>query len=337
MDDKNNGNGPENKKRTMKRTHYILQPDAREEVNQHLENEEEEIQTKVTKLEEPHEQVNRNGVLIIMYPPEAGLGRTKEIPSSSVTIIGRQPDTDIQLINDSVSRKHAQIISNNGKYMIRDMGSTNGTYVNDTMVRGKRFIKNQDMIRVGTVLLKFLHGDQYETIYHDEVYRLTIIDALTEAYNKRYLLDYLDREIERTKRSDYPLSLVMIDIDHFKEFNDNYGHLIGDLVLKEVASRIRSTVRKNEIFARYGGEEFTVVLPDTGLKGAIEFAERARKSVGDKKMNTEGNMVTVTISLGVYTFNPNHENINSPGELIQKADTNLYKAKNAGRNCVVHE
>ncbi|MDA3864548.1 MAG: GGDEF domain-containing protein [Deltaproteobacteria bacterium] len=337
MNENNNGNGSGNKRGAMKRTHYILQPDARDKEKQHLENEEEEVQTKVTKLEQPQKKVKRNGVLIIMYPPEAGLGRTKEIPESSKIIIGRQPGVEVQLINDSVSRQHAQIISNNGKYMIRDMGSTNGTYVNDTMIRGRRFIKNQDMIRVGTVLLKFLHGDQYETIYHDEVYRLTIIDALTDAYNKRYLIDYLDREIERTKRSDYPLSLVMIDIDHFKEFNDNYGHLIGDLVLKEVARRIKSTVRKNEIFARYGGEEFTVALPDTGLKGAMEFAERARKAVGDNKMNTEGSMVTVTISLGVYTFDPNHENINSPEELIQKADTNLYKAKNAGRNCVVYE
>ncbi|MBU1238803.1 diguanylate cyclase [Myxococcota bacterium] len=321
-------------KRAPKPTRFIL-PEGSESKSPPMEDLEDEFQTKVTKIKNMPAPVNhgKEGFLVIMYPPEAGLGKRISIKESSSLVIGRHPDVPLHLNVDSVSRRHAQIDNIDGTFTIRDLGSTNGTYINDKPIRRQPLLQNGDIIRIGTVLLKFLTGADIEANYHDDVYRLTIIDALTEAYNKRYLLDFMEREIERSKRGNEPLSLVMIDIDHFKKFNDTYGHLIGDLVLREVARRIQSTVRKNEIFARYGGEEFSVLLPVTDAKGAVEFAERARRVVCDTPLEAEGNQVTVTISLGVFSFCP--PGSMSSDELIKLADANLYRAKQAGRNQVV--
>ena len=323
-----------NDNKNLRETKHILPLDS--EYNSQIIDDDDEYKTKVTKITPiipKNSETDKNGYLIIMYPPEAGLGKRVEITPETSIILGRHPDSSLQLNVDSVSRHHAQIDNIGGKFFIRDLGSTNGTYINDKSIKQNEELKNSNIIRVGTVLLKFLMGDDIEANYHDDVYRLTIIDALTEAYNKRYMLDYLDREIERSKRLKSNLSLIMIDIDHFKNFNDTYGHLIGDFVLREVAHRIQSTVRKNEIFARYGGEEFAIVLSNATPGEAHECAERARKAVGAFPIEAEGNNVTVTISLGVSTFTPPGE-INSE-MIIKKADDNLYKAKQSGRNCVI--
>jgi diguanylate cyclase (GGDEF)-like protein len=333
MDD---GNRPKNgqNQRNPRETKFILPLGSESQSIPDID-EGDEFQTKVTKIKPiPQKtEISKDGFLVILYPPEAGLGKRILVKTSSTIIIGRHPETALHLNVDSVSRKHSQVDNMGGVFTIRDLGSTNGTYINDIPVRRKPSLHNGDIIRVGTVLLKFLTGESVEANYHNDVYRLTIIDALTNAYNKRYLTDYMEREMERAKRSGENLSFVMIDIDHFKNFNDTYGHLIGDFVLKEVAARINSTVRKNEIFARYGGEEFSVLLPSATHRGAHEFAERARKAVCSTPIEVEGNSVTVTVSLGVYTFIPPGEMTSD--ELVKLADDNLYKAKQSGRNCVV--
>lgn len=297
-----------------------------------------EERTKVTKIDKSKlpvpNMLNPSGFLVVLYPPTAGLGQRIEIPAGMSVVIGRSPECQFQVNDDSVSRRHAQVI-NEGKgiFFVKDLGSTNGTHINDRPISTARTLTNGDRLRVGTVLLKFLSGNDIEADYHKDVYKLTISDALTETYNKRYLLENLEREIEKARRNQRPLSFVMIDIDKFKLLNDTYGHLVGDLVLREVARRIASTVRKSEIFARYGGEEFSVLLPETPLSGAVDFAQRARSIVASQPFEAEGNRIPVTISLGVAEYKEPFPEIRVE-DLIAMADEKLYEAKSAGRNCV---
>jgi diguanylate cyclase (GGDEF)-like protein len=161
---------------------------------------------------------------------------------------------------------------------------------------------------------------------------MTIVDGLTEAHNKRYLTDFLERELARAIRYQRPLSLVMFDIDHFKAINDSHGHLTGDHVLRELARRLRSRIRKEELLARYGGEEFVVVLPEAGHQGAMQFAEQLRELVEGEPFEFEGDVISITVSVGVSTMLG--ESIDMR-EFLRRVDENLYRAKHAGRNCVV--
>src|SRR5262249_13961869 len=135
--------------------------------------------------------------------------------------------------------------------------------------------------------------------YHEEIYRMTIVDGLTGVHNKRFFLEFLDREMARCVRTGRPLALVMFDIDHFKRINDDHGHLTGDYVLKEMARRLAPRIRRAELLARYGGEEFAAVLPETGHKGALEFGEQLRAIVARDPFEFEGDRLSVTISVGI--------------------------------------
>ena len=129
-------------------------------------------------------------------------------------------------------------------------------------------LRDADFVKIGAAIFKFLSGAGIEASYHEEIYRMTIVDALTGAHNKRYFLEFLEREIARCARYRRPLSLLMFDIDHFKAINDKHGHLTGDYVLREMSRRLLGRVRREELLARYGGEEFAAVLPETDLTGA---------------------------------------------------------------------
>ena len=164
---------------------------------------------------------------------------------------------------------------------------------------------------------------------------LSITDGLTGLYNHRHFYERLATEIARAARYNHDLSLIIIDVDFFKHYNDNHGHLAGDIVLKGVADCIKSGVREIDITARYGGEEFAAILPEVDKKGALAFAERIRNVVAShpfskKETQPNGNL---TISLGVATF-PEDTAANDSA-LIQMADNAMYKAKEMGRNRVV--
>ena len=190
-------------------------------------------------------------------------------------------------------------------------------------------LKDGDYLRVGNCIYRFLMGGNVETEYHEEIYRLTIIDGLTEIHNKRYLMEFLDRELARSSRHNRPLSLIMIDIDRFKNINDQFGHLGGDFTLRELAIRaIKGSVRKEELFARYGGEEFAVVLPETPLEGALIVADRILKVCNQTPFLFEDKTFDVTISAGVVTTQGEADI--TPLELIRRSDEKLYEAKEPG-------
>ncbi|MBS1149615.1 MAG: yhcK, partial [Myxococcaceae bacterium] len=192
-------------------------------------------------------------------------------------------------------------------------------------------LRTGDLVKVGGSIFKYLQGGNIETLYYEEIYQLTIVDGLTQIHNKRYFLEFLEREMGRCHRYNRALSLVMFDIDHFKKINDTNGHLAGDYVLRELAHLIKTRIRKEECFARYGGEEFAVVMPEAGPENARRFAEKIRKLTEDHHFNFEQKDIPVTISLGVSDMTGD---MTEPLQFIKGADANLYKAKKSGRNRV---
>lgn len=172
-----------------------------------------------------------------------------------------------------------------------------------------------------------------ESFKKQREYKLTAtIDELTGLYNRRWLNKMFERQMKRSKFSKEPLSVLMIDIDHFKKINDTHGHLVGDQVLRIAAHLMRDSVRPTDLVTRYGGEEFLVVLPNTDLASSRIAAERVRKIVSEAKMITadEETLPPVTVSIGIAQM-LEHDTM---GTFIENADTNLYTAKNNGRNRV---
>jgi two-component system cell cycle response regulator len=276
------------------------------------------------------------GCLVLIYPAGPDMGKRFELELDEM-IIGRGADTDLQVDRDSVSRRHAKIVRTPAGFLVKDLGSTNGTYVNDQPVQ-EQSLQDGDKLKIGNTIFKFLSGGNIERDYHEEIYRMTIVDGLTGAFNKRSFLEHCERETARALRYGRPLSLCMIDIDHFKAINDQYGHLTGDHVLKELARRILQRIRKEEIFARYGGEEFVVLLPESDRDGALAMAEQVRLLVERDDFLFDGDRIHVTISVGVATIDPAANGPDFRPEIdqfIKAADENLYKAKRGGRNRVV--
>ncbi len=169
-------------------------------------------------------------------------------------------------------------------------------------------------------------------MYEQQLLEMNTKDGLTGAYNRRFLETQLCKEMERAKRYKRPISVLMLDIDHFKKVNDTYGHQCGDLVLKTISSVVQSCIRKTDFFARYGGEEFCCILPETKPESAVILAERIRKGISKKVVKCKKEPIKVTVSLGVAGAT---EIIDSPDRLLKKADDALYKAKETGRNRVV--
>jgi two-component system, cell cycle response regulator len=286
--------------------------------------------TWVTTPERPVSIINRTACLIHIYPTGAGMGMRYTLGETPV-VLGRGSDCDIRINDYSVSRRHARIQPTADGYSAVDLQSTNGTFVNDVPT-SMTLLKDGDYLRVGNCIYRYLIGGNVEAEYHEEIYRLTIIDALTEIHNKRYLLEFLDRELARSARYNRNLSLVLFDIDRFKLINDDLGHLGGDFTLRELASRLKGNIRKEELFARYGGEEFAVVLPETNRDGALLLSERLRRLVETQPFQYEEKSFHVTISLGVSTYQGNE--VITPAELIRRADEKLFQAKDQGRNRV---
>jgi two-component system, cell cycle response regulator len=274
----------------------------------------------------------RDACLIHIYPTGPNMGRRYPLATDTFTI-GRGDDCELKILDSSVSRRHAQVEMKTDGYFVSDMASTNGTFLNDRPADSTTKLNDGDYLRVGNCLFRFLAGGNVEAHYHEEIYRLTIIDALTQTYNVRYFNEFLEREITRCVRHERPLSLLMFDIDRFKSLNDTHGHLCGDFVLRELSHRVKDVARKEDLFARYGGEEFACVLVETQETQAVEVAERIRSAIADTPFKFEQITLQLTVSVGVScTVGKGQITMTN---LIEFADANLYKAKNEGRNRVV--
>jgi len=163
----------------------------------------------------------------------------------------------------------------------------------------------------------------------ENVERMSIIDGLTGVYLRRYFLGRLKEEFQRARQSKSKISFIMLDLDYFKKCNDNLGHLVGDVVLKDVAGVLQSNVREIDLIARYGGEEFCILLPEADKTGAHLVGERIRKVIEDRVINAYDEKARITLSMGISSF---PQDSGSETELIENADKALYEAKESGRN-----
>ncbi|MEM7138796.1 MAG: GGDEF domain-containing protein [Myxococcota bacterium] len=272
--------------------------------------------------------VSDTGCLIIIYGED--MGRRVHVGTEPL-IIGRSPQCEIQIDQESISRNHCRIRHHEGEFRVRDLDSTNGTYVNDDLVEAEGRLRHGDQLKVGRTILKFIVGDDIEVQYHEEIYRLMTTDGLTQLHNKRYFDENLDKEVARAKRYKRAFSLLIFDIDHFKQVNDTFGHLAGDAILRQLGAVTLGRLRRNDVVARVGGEEFALITPEVGLEGAAELAGKINRLIRDTRFEFEGARIDVTVSVGVAEWQPHYE---EPEELYKAADDKLLEAKRLGRNRV---
>ena len=168
----------------------------------------------------------------------------------------------------------------------------------------------------------------------DELSELVSTDALTGLYNYRHFEKVLQAEMDRSKRSGIPTSLVMVDIDHFKKINDQYGHEVGNKALKHIATILTNEVRTTDLVCRYGGEEFAIIFPETQLNLAVKVADRVRETIDFTSLEIDNQTVHITASMGASVYLKT--SVISLEEFIESADGYLYEAKQSGRNCICH-
>ncbi len=260
----------------------------------------------------------------------ASLGKRYILDEPEV-IAGRSPETGIVINEQSVSRQHARFLQIGDKVEVEDLGTTNGTFVNDVKVDERSQLRDGDIIRLGTVLLKFYAHNNIDNVFHDKIYRMATIDTGTQIFNKKYLLESLESEFKFSRAYNRPLSLIYYDLDHFKKVNDVYGHNAGDYILKETARITGLAIRKDDVFARFGGEEFCIILPGTEAKTAADLAERIRQAVEAHEFCFDDKVMKQTVSLGVTQLD---SSMSSPKEFLESADQKLYRSKKEGRNRV---
>lgn len=251
-------------------------------------------------------------------------------------VVGRSSDCDCIVDDSGVSRSHARVAWSGTAWTFEDLGSTNGSFVSGKKVSDCVELVPGDRIQLGpNVVLRFAVTDETEADLQRKLFDSSTRDALTRLYNRRYFAERLVAEVAYARRHQSPLSLILLDIDHFKLVNDRLGHLAGDEVLCAVADEILRVVRTEDVVARYGGEELAVLARATSRDAGARLAERIRASIAELRVNggpPPG--VRVTVSLGVACLSELALGTEE-GALVAMADDRLLVAKESGRNRVV--
>jgi diguanylate cyclase (GGDEF)-like protein len=256
-------------------------------------------------------------------------------------IMGRALGADVRLNDFKVSRQHASITTiyeaekGETKYLLTDLDSKNGTFINGEKI-SREWLHNGDKIGVGELLLRFELLDEIDREYHRQIRRLVTHDDLTGLHSSRSFFSELRRETARSAAEKRPFCVLMLDVDHFKNVNDTYGHLTGSHTLEEIGGCITKNLRTGDVAARFGGEEFAAFLLDAELTQGLVAAERIRQSIEEAgfsvvRQGKRTDTHQVTISIGVASFPTDSKD---PIELVEMADSALYRAKRAGRNRV---
>jgi len=272
-------------------------------------------------------------VLTVQAGPEAG--RVLQLDRTKANMLGREEEECTMTFEDArLSRVHARIVSVNGEWMLTDNGSTNGTFVNDVRVDKHSQLADGDRVVLGgSVSLRFALVTEEERQALMRVYDAAVRDGLTGVLNRKALDQRLLAEIAFAVRHDAPLSVVMLDVDHFKKVNDTHGHPAGDAVLREVAARLTRALRIEDVIGRYGGEEFLIVARNITLERGAQLAERMRVLIDSSPIVFESTSIAVSASFGVASL-ACCATKEGPA-LLALADSRLYEAKHAGRNRVV--
>jgi two-component system, cell cycle response regulator len=262
----------------------------------------------------------------------AGIGKMFRLEAAEV-VIGRASECDIWLDDESVSRQHAKLLRLKDEFHLVDLGSKNGTFCNGERITEVRVLRDGDKIRVSKeTVLKFTLQDEMDEAAQQLLYDSAIRDGLTGAFNKKFMIESLQKEFAFAVRHDHAISLLMIDVDHFKQLNDTHGHAAGDHALIRLVTNVHEAIRIEDVFARYGGEEFALLLRGLTEDVAVAVADRLRRRIEAMDLRFNGADLRLTVSIGVATHVM--DLFKSADELIQSADKYLYEAKKAGRNTV---
>ncbi len=286
--------------------------------------------TEPSELEAKSSQRNR-AVLTVLTGTSSG--QSFRLPRTGSAILGRAPGAELRLEDDGISRNHARVRAEGGKAWIDDLASRNGTFVNGAKITSALELADGDKIQIGRLtVVRYGMQDALDESFHENLLSSALRDGLTKLFNKRYLMDRLDSELKFAKRHETSLSLLMLDLDHFKKINDTRGHLAGDAVLAQLAGVLSRAVRNEDVVARFGGEEIAIILRAIGLEPALHMAERLRRTVEQTVIPFNGDDLRATVSIGVAGF-PSTPAA-TPENLVEAADQALYRAKHAGRNRV---
>ncbi len=263
--------------------------------------------------------------LVVLEGQEMGKVIPLEIGEN---VMGRGRDASIRLDDKGVSRRHAMIRREPGRVILRDLGSTNGLWCNGKSVSYRK-LKDGDRLQLGRCLLAFRvnRSDEQKLLRH--LYERATRDALTGLYNRPSLMDRLAREVARHERYGRDLSVIVLDLDHFKTVNDTHGHAAGDILLRHIGKSICKCLRSSDIAARVGGEEFVVALPETDQARARKIAEKIRTKISSLDIKHDKSRISITASLGVATADKGPISMDL---LLKRADEACYKAKRSGRN-----
>ncbi|MEP7121744.1 MAG: GGDEF domain-containing protein [Byssovorax sp.] len=264
--------------------------------------------------------------LIVIYSKKPSfLGKRIALDRSPLRI-GRSADNDVVLAWDSASRHHAHVERREEGYFLVDLGSTNGTWLNDVqLTRKETALKDGDRITIGQTIFKLVSDPDDAPGFIDVVYDPTsLIDCLTQVHNKRHFNTALDSEIARCRREPRELAILLLDIDRFKRVNDAHGHLAGDFVLKELARLLKARTRGEDVLARYSGNEFAMVLPGTTLAAATELADSLRQQIADHVFTYQAESMRITLSASAAVL---QESDKGPMDLVNRVDEQLLNAK----------
>jgi two-component system, cell cycle response regulator len=274
-------------------------------------------------------KAERQLILTVLAGPQMGWSR---VVDRGELVVGRGEGSDLVLNDQGLSRRHCKLVRQGQELFIEDLDSSNGTFVDGALVRGRTPLQEGARIHLGRhTVLSLARRDPLEQMAARQLYESSMRDPLTDLHNRRFFDQRLREEFAFATRHQAPLSVILLDLDHFKKVNDTWGHPAGDEVLRQVASLIKRCVRKEDVASRFGGEEFGVVVRTESHEGARAVAERMRKRLEDTSIAHQGNLILVTISAGVATAAPPHL-YESPTALLAAADQALYRAKAAGRN-----
>jgi len=280
-------------------------------------------------------QAERRPHLVVMTGTQAGLAL--EVGAGGLTL-GRTQEADLALEDDSVSRRHARLeLAAKGDLMVFDLGSRNGTLVNGARVEAAPLRDGDRLVLGAGLVLKLTYMDRFEAEFQRQLFEATVRDGLTGAFNQRYFSGRLEQEFAFSLRHGAPLSLCLVDVDHFKTINDQLGHLAGDEVLRRVPRLVADAIRVEDVLCRCGGDELAIMLRQISPAQAQSFAERIRRTIATSHFSAhdqggQAHPLRVSVSIGVATFDPTRHR--RAADLVAEADRFLYLAKQHGRNRV---
>ncbi|HEY0705796.1 MAG TPA: GGDEF domain-containing protein [Polyangia bacterium] len=271
----------------------------------------------------------RQFILTVVAGPHTGFAK---VIDQGEIVIGRAAGSDLLLVDPGLSRRHCRIFPGPDGMMIEDLGSSNGTFVDGAPVFTPQLLPEGARIHLGRhTLLTLSRQDPLEYEAARQLFETSMRDPLTDLYNRRFFDRRLHEEFAYAARHQTPLSIILLDLDHFKRVNDTWGHPAGDEVLREVGALVRSCFRQEDVAFRLGGEEFAIVVRGQTHDGARAAAERVRRVLAEATVPWEDDTIRFTASVGVATGMPG-DTAESASALLNAADRALYRAKSGGRN-----